>query len=70
MMIGERLTPAYPPIIERRPNPHGPGIIVRRTVDIQRITDEMAVPTAVISEQAKNGSLPIDPKNDTRQGYL
>ncbi len=68
-MSGKRMEMPYPPIVERRSNPYGPGIIVRRTVDIDLIASEMANPAAVIAEKAKTTPLVIEPNGQTN-GYL
>lgn len=64
----------FQPIVERKPNPYGVGMIARRAVDIQTITEEMADPSAAITKRLQDTQplpvSPVQPGADLQAGYL
>lgn len=71
-MIGRPMESAFPLIVKKRPNPLGPGSIIQKLVDIQRITEETAIPTKVIGESASEADLSLNPDDQEplHPGYL
>lgn len=76
-MIGDRMEMPFPTKVHTRPHPFGGRQIIRREVDLEVITREMAVPTEAIRKRV--GELPpilphadVQPPSldDTYQGYI